>query len=135
VYYNKHTFLTFNISCGTCDACVSEGILPWNSASCCAFVRLRPDVVRNDILSITLETATWDQLSLSALGFPGHIFAPCDEGEMRVPGLGQITWPPRPYVPLLINRFQTSGLLIVQQKYLKSCSPHKIQRNCFDYST
>ena len=109
--FDKHTFLTFNISCGTCGACVSEGILPWNSASCCAFVRLRPDVVR---LSITLETATLDQLSLSwacpshlklplwincrsaRLGFPGHIFAPCDEGKMRVPGLGQITWPPDP---------------------------------------
>ena len=48
------------------------------------------------------------------------------------------------YVPLQVNRFQKSILLIVQYKYLKSCSgdfyspesdpPHKIMRYWFYYS-
>jgi len=49
------------------------------------------------------------------------------------------------YVPLQVNRSQKSILLIVQYKYLKSCSgdfyspesdpPHKIMRYCVYYST
>jgi len=49
------------------------------------------------------------------------------------------------YVPLQVNRFQKSILLIVQYKYLKSCSgdfyslesdpPHKIMRYWIYYST
>jgi len=33
------------------------------------------------------------------------------------------------YVPLLVNRFQESILLIVQYKYLKSCSEDLILKN------